>query len=275
MPSSPLISLIIPSYNAEASMDRCLQSIANQSFPGFEVLIMDGLSSDNTLNRVRVFSEKDMRFRLISEKDHRIYDALNKGIEKATGKWLLFLGADDQLYDKNVFENMYGILNSSTVDMIYGNVKVVGEVIWAHEGDIYDGPFTVQKLFSKNICHQAIFYRKSLFKKIGLYNPDYKIAADWDLNHRCFAYGSVQYADQVISAFYAGGESSQINKKDLFSSRDIVLNLKKYYHIGYFSILYRPYSWVFYNIACDIFLKRSIPESLYFYSLPYSIQMGK
>jgi len=264
MNNSPLITVIIPTHNSSASVAACIDSIESQSFKNYEALFMDGLSSDQTMDIIKARALRNDKIRFLSEKDDGIYDAMNKGIKIADGEWLLFLGSDDRLLDNAVLEKIAPVLESSDADMVYGNVKVVGDAVWAHDGDIYDGPFTVQKLFSKNICHQSVFYRKSLFNKIGNYNTNYKIAADWDLNHRCFANGSVQYADQTISAFYAGGESSQLNRNDLFSSEDLVLNLKKYHGTGYFSHWYAPYSWVFYNLACKRLSEKNYFGSLYF-----------
>src|ERR1700722_7114991 len=170
MRSQPLITMIVPSFNAEASISRCLDSIINQTFQDYETLVIDGSSSDNTLNIVQSFSAQNARIICNSEKDKGIYDAMNKGIEMANGEWLLFLGSDDQLYDDKVLENIAGALRSAStgnIDMVYGNVKVIGEAVWARDGDNYDGPFTVKKLFLKNICHQSIFYKKSVFAKVG------------------------------------------------------------------------------------------------------------
>ncbi len=257
------ITIIIPSFNAETHILHCLESIMNQSFEDFEIMIIDGLSTDNTLGVVKSIAMGNEKISFISEKDAGVYDAMNKGIERATGEWLLFLGSDDQLYDNNILSRMAAVLKPSLSDFVYGNVKIIGTTAWAKDGDIYDGEFSLERLFEKNICQQGIFYRKTVFSKLGNYNIDYKTSADWDLNHRCFAFAKVQYQDEIVSRFFAGGVSTKSNN-DKFTSEDIVLNLKKYHKTGYFNKLYRQYSWVFFNISNKFLGEGKYFKSFYF-----------
>jgi glycosyltransferase involved in cell wall biosynthesis len=257
------ITIIIPSFNAETYINHCLESLINQSFKDYEILVIDGLSTDNTLSIVKTFSTQNDRILSISEKDNGVYDAMNKGIEKASGEWLLFLGSDDQLYDNHVLSGMAAILKLSLSDFVYGNVQIIGDTSWAKDGDIYDGEFSREKLFGKNICHQGIFYRRSVFSKLGNYDTDYKTSADWDLNHRCFAFAKVQYQNEIVSRFFAGGNSTQ-NNNDKFTSEDIVLNLKKYHKVNYFNNLYKQYSWVFFNVSITFLVAGEYFKSLYF-----------
>ena len=83
----PLFSIIIPTYNSEKSIEQCLKSIFSQSFDSFQVLIIDGLSTDKTIQIVEAYSQIDKRLSFFSEKDKGVYDAMNKGISKATGEW--------------------------------------------------------------------------------------------------------------------------------------------------------------------------------------------
>ena len=262
-PGKLLFSIIVPSYNAAASISRCLESVCTQNFTDFEVWVIDGLSSDATVQLVQNYREKDKRIKFIAEKDNGIYDACNKGIGQANGEWLLFLGADDKLYNNEVLATAAKKLQASAAGMVYGNVKIEGDLPWAKNGAVYDGEFTVEKLFYKNICHQAIFYRRTIFDKIGHYEVAYKISADWDFNHRCFAHCSVEYIDVIVSFFFAGGFSTA-NNNDAFTSRDIVLKLRKYHNLGYFNKLYQPYFWVFFNLSCHCITCKKYLRSVYF-----------
>src|SRR5215216_6167566 len=118
----PLLSIIIPTYNSEKTLSCCLQSVLNQTFKDFEILIIDGLSSDNTINVIKGYNNS--KIRVYSEKDKGIYDAMNKGIEKSAGEWLYFLGSDDQFFNEYVLEAIFqgnkDILKHS--DYVYGNV---------------------------------------------------------------------------------------------------------------------------------------------------------
>ena len=93
----PFISIIIPTFNAESTILKALESILQQTFKDFEILIIDGLSKDKTIEIVE--NLKDSRIKIHSDKDIGIYDAMNKGIHYAQGKWLYFIGSDDYLYN--------------------------------------------------------------------------------------------------------------------------------------------------------------------------------
>src|SRR5690606_25312812 len=124
----------------------------------FEILVVDGLSKDNTVEIARGF--RDTRIKVICEEDAGIYDAMNKGIVHSTGQWLHFLGADDQLR-LDALETIAEAVKSTQIDVIYGDV-------WSPRfGGRHDGPFDAQKLFRKNICHQAIFFKKEIFQRTG------------------------------------------------------------------------------------------------------------
>src|SRR2546422_844446 len=106
----PIFSIILPTFNSAAQIATALESILNQTFNDFEILVLDGCSGDNTIEIAK--SYKDTRIRIWSEKDEGIYDAMNKGIEKATGKWLYFLGSDDELYNNAILEKVFHKVNT-------------------------------------------------------------------------------------------------------------------------------------------------------------------
>ncbi len=265
MKGSVLITIIVPSYNSEIGIRRCLQSINDQKFNDYEVLIIEGLSNDNTLNIIKPFSEKNGRIHVISEKDKGIYDAMNKGISLARGIWLFFLGSDDALTDALVLEQVSEKLEGTDAEFVYGDVQIVGgDTSWVKDGSIFDGEFNREKLFSINICQQAIFYKRTLFNKIGNFNIAYTTCADWDLNHRCFASVKTLYLPLTIALFSAGGESTR-NEKDRFVTKDIVLNLRKYYHLNYWSPLFANFAWPFWNLSMEYLENKKYPKSVAFF----------
>jgi glycosyltransferase involved in cell wall biosynthesis len=203
--SKPFLTIIIPTLRAEKTLRQSVESLLEQQFRNFEILIMDSLSQDRTLAIAEAYAEKDDRLRVISEPDKGIYDAMNKGIEKARGQWILFLGSDDRLHDKDVLTFFTALPDLGSFDMVYGNV-----VSPSYKG-VYDGPFSFPKLLSRNMPHQAIFYKKSLFELIGGYTIHYRGHADWEFNIRCFSDSRVRvrYIDRVIAYFGADGVSSR------------------------------------------------------------------
>jgi glycosyltransferase involved in cell wall biosynthesis len=158
---------------------------------------MDGLSKDDTLKIASDF--KDERIKIFSEKDRGVYDAMNKGISECRGKWIYFLGSDDILYDRDVLEKVHlAISNCQEIELIYGDVE------FKSSRRVYYGESSLSRLLNEgNISHQAIFYNRTVFEKIGLYNLSYKVYADWDLNIRCFFDERLRkkYLPQIVALF--------------------------------------------------------------------------
>ena len=208
--ASCTVSIIVPTFNSGETIMRCLDSIRKQTFTDYEILIQDGNSIDGTLDLVRAFSESSpsVNIRYVQEADSGVYDAMNKAMQRSNGEWLFFLGSDDALHDPEVLARMMLDPRTADSELVYGNVEFVGDSFGNISGTIYDDHFSLQKLMTKNICHQAIFYKSSLTKKVGYYNTRYPACADWDFNMRCWAQTEFVFLDVVVSYFYSGGTSS-------------------------------------------------------------------
>jgi glycosyltransferase involved in cell wall biosynthesis len=204
---------------AERTLHRALDSVLDQQFRDFEILIMDSVSRDNTLDIARTYAERDERIRIHSSPDKGVYDAMNKGIEQAKGEWVFFLGSDDRLHDKQVLETFFASPRLSEWDIVYGNV-----VSPSFKG-VYDGPFSLEKLLRRNIPHQAIFYKKNLFPLVGGFTIHFKAYADWDLNIRCFNDPRlrIRHIDLVVADFGADGISS---RHDVPFLREVMISEK-------------------------------------------------
>jgi glycosyltransferase involved in cell wall biosynthesis len=200
---SPFFSIIIPTFNSAKTLQSALNSILAQTFSDLEILIIDGISKDDTLNIVKENAEKDKRIRFISEKDDGIFDAMNKGIKLSQGEWLYFLGSDDRLYKPSILNAVFENLRNTEYNFFYGNIL--------SSRGVYGGQSDEAKILRKNISHQAIFYKKNIFRRIGNYDTKYKTHADWDFNIRCFSNDliCVKYADIIIADFAKGGVSSE------------------------------------------------------------------
>ena len=164
---------------------------------------MDGCSTDDTVKIIQSYSVKNKSVKCISEKDQGVYDAMNKGVKMAKGEWVYFLGSDDTLFDQHVLEKVNDHLKTVNCSVLYGNISspVYGEK--------YDGEFNAQKILSKNIAHQAIFYKRKIFKVIGYYNLNYAMLADWDFNLRWMNNRKIkgEYIDLIIANYAPGGIS--------------------------------------------------------------------
>jgi glycosyltransferase involved in cell wall biosynthesis len=207
-----LLSIIIPSFQMGHEIGGALQSIQKQDFIDYEVLIIDGCSSDNTIDIVKEYKGLPVTF--VQEIDSGVYDAMNKGINLSKGEWLYFMGSDDKLCD-GILKNLEDKFVDKS-DIIYGNV------VMRSNNSIYAGEFDLERLlFQCNICHQAIFYRRSVFEKIGLYNLKYKIWSDWDLNIRAFKHPGItcKYINANVSLY--NDEYGVSDSPDLILSKEL------------------------------------------------------
>jgi len=199
------LSIIICTYNAGECLGNALNSLLTQTYKDFEVVIMDSASVDETLDIIKDYENKfDGGLRWVSEKDDGIYDAMNKGVDLATGDWVYFLGADDILFDDGVLDKISENMTKEN-DVLYGNVE------WGGGGKIYDGKFSALKIMEENICHQAIFFRKQVFEKIGKFEVKYKAWADWAFNLKWFCNEDIKnkYVNLVIARYNTDGFSSE------------------------------------------------------------------
>lgn len=227
----PKLSIIIPTFNSATSLEKCLRSVAVQTFRDYEIIVQDGGSSDETVDKIKKFQHANpsIDLKLFVEKDKGPYDAMNRGIRRAGGAWLYFLGSDDELHDSSVLSVVMA-QSDGECDVLYGSVKVVGDSDWAKNNRFYDGVFDLKKLLNRNICHQAMFYRKKFLGRVGPYNLNYPLLADWDLNLRCWSKTDFKYIDVTVANYYAGGLSSR--GVDECFNRDVASNVLRYFNLS-------------------------------------------
>jgi glycosyltransferase involved in cell wall biosynthesis len=230
----PLISVITPTFNSGAKIAATVASVLAQRKELYEFLVIDGGSTDDSLAHLRA---QGPALRYLSEPDEGIYDAMNKGIRLASGKFLYFLGAGDRLLP-DVLEAVAAEIRklpshrqTSRPTLIYGNVDS------SHFRRPYDGRFDRFKLFRRNICHQAIFYQRSVFERLGFYNTKYRLLADWEFNIRCFNDRGIRkrYIPLRIADYEGGGESITTPDRAFYADFPIIPLLR---HIE--SLLYNP-----------------------------------
>ena len=196
----PLITVITVVFNGVKTLEETIKSVVNQTYPNVEYLIIDGGSTDGTLDIIKKY--EDVIDYWVSEPDNGIYDAMNKGIILIFGTWVYFLNSGDLIFNSNVFKDI--LINiSNDFDFIYGNV-----FIKPIHNKIYDGLFSTYKLITKNINHQAIFYKKKLFTQYGFYNTKYYPSADHEFNLKIFKNSKKKYIDHVIAIYNEQGYSS-------------------------------------------------------------------
>jgi glycosyltransferase involved in cell wall biosynthesis len=180
------VSIITATYNSDKTIIDCLQSIYSQTYKNFEVIVIDGLSSDNTLELITSFSTD---VRILSEKDGGIYDAMNKGIKLANGDIVAILNSDDLFYSNDILANVITAFESdNNLDIIYGDIVYVDQL---------NTNKIVRKWFSKEYSdnyfedghvppHPSLFLKKRVYKKAGFFNLEFKLASDYEFMLRIF-----------------------------------------------------------------------------------------
>lgn len=216
MLSNPKLTVITVCLNAANTIERLMQSVLQQSFADYEFIVIDGGSGDGTIECIKKYLGA-RRVHFVSEKDEGIYDAMNKGLRMASGEWVYFIGSDDVLFHNRVFETVFGN-DVESLDVIYGNVKFV------HSGDLYDGAFDHEKISQKNICHQALFFRKRIFDELGNFETKYKISADYEFNLRWMGRKlPAKYIAETIAVFNEKGVSGTVWDQTFYEDFDSLL----------------------------------------------------
>ena len=215
------ITVITVTFNASATLAKTIQSVINQSYSHVEYIIIDGGSSDGTVEIIKKYQHKLAYW--MSEKDNGIYDAMNKGIRASKGDWVIFMGADDVFYTNDVLFKLFADNKSDSIDFMYG------DVILKSNGKLFGGSRTYDELVGRNINHQAIFYRKKIFEKMGLFNLKYKILADYEFNLRIFREPLIKkYIPGVVTLYYDKGRSNQIIDGNFYEDQlEYLINIER------------------------------------------------
>jgi len=200
----PKLSIVTIVYNAEQYIEQTIKSIINQTYKNIEYIIIDGASTDKTLDIIKKYEDSISIY--ISEKDNGIYDAMNKGINLATGDFIWFMNAGDEIYDKYTVENMFEDFDNE--DAFYGKTQLILE-----NGDYASITKTPDKLTWKNFMHGMVVSHQSIIlstKSISKYNIQYKVVSDHDwIISALKNCKKIKNTDQIVSKYLLGGFSNQ------------------------------------------------------------------
>lgn len=175
MSDQPLLSIVVVCKNPGPRLRATLESIWGQNERDFELIVIDGGSSEGSLEWLKTQSERIHR--LSSRPDRGVYDAMNRGIEAARGEWLLFLGADDRLASATVLSSALGALRTANEGVVAGEARY-------DDGRVYRFRIGANPVARNFVHHQCAFYRRRLFVEHGLYDATLAIMGDYDLNVR-------------------------------------------------------------------------------------------
>ncbi|WP_455674851.1 glycosyltransferase family 2 protein [Phocaeicola sp.] len=193
----PLISIVTVSYNVVSTIEKTILSVINQTCLNIEYIIIDGGSTDGTVDIIKKYSDKISYW--VSEPDKGIYDAMNKGIAKATGKWINFMNCGDYFCNNNVIQDMLLFLQGK-VDVLYGNTIIDSSV-----GKYMVVPESINMLsMHMPFCHQSTFTRTSLMKE-SLFNLGLKYVADYGFFYSLYQQDrTFEYVNIPIACYQTG-----------------------------------------------------------------------
>lgn len=201
--STPRISVVTICYNSEANLRETLESVKTQTYDDFEYIVVDGGSSDNTINIIEEYNGAIDRF--VSERDDGIADAMNKGIDLSSGDYIFFLHSDDCFLDNRALERAARHLGNEEIlffDIMFGS--------WDNFERQKPRGFGVTANFKTPVWHQGLLCARSLLNRLGGFDTSYRVAMDFDFFLRAMRAGvTTRYVDEVAVAMRDTGISSQ------------------------------------------------------------------
>ena len=220
------ISIITVCYNSVATLEKSILSVADQTYKNIEYIIVDGNSKDGTLDIIQ--SHQDKITKWISEPDKGLYDAMNKGIQLASGDLVGIVNSDDTFYSKTVLAEIAAFHSENSIDASIGNIvqhKEDGKIVRLYTSKNW----TPDKLKIGSMPpHPSIFFKRTLFQKYGNYLLDFKIGADYELIIRYFLKNNIiwKYSGITTHKMLIGGVSSSGLKSYNLISKEIQKGLE-------------------------------------------------
>lgn len=209
----PFFTIITVVRNGAQTIQRCIDSVVAQTFIDFEYLVVEGASTDETLEIARANSGSiDL---LISEEDNGLYFAMNKGIDQARGKYIGILNADDAYFPETLQSVWNSLRNDPECGVVYGAMEffsVPGKAFFIHSDE----------LPRHMIYHPTCFVSRNTYDRYGLFNTKYRVAADYDLMFRLFK-GGVKFLgiEQTLAKFSDGGVSAKLRFRSMLETSEI------------------------------------------------------
>ena len=224
------ISIITVCYNSAKTIEDTLKSVANQKDVNIEHILIDGASTDET---IKIIKQYDSVTTLISEPDKGIYDAMNKGISLATGEIIGTLNADDFYANDHVLSEVSRIFLDPNINACYGDLVYVSEVNAAQPVRLWKSNNYKSGLFKSGWvpAHPTFFVRKSVYERLGKFNLNYKIAADFELLFRFIEKNKVntKYLPKVLVKMRLGGTTNKSISNVIRQNKEIFTILREHY----------------------------------------------
>jgi glycosyltransferase involved in cell wall biosynthesis len=219
----PILSVITVVYNNIADIEQTMLSVLNQTYSAIEYIVIDGQSTDGTLQIIEKYKDRLAKF--ISEKDKGIYDAMNKGLALATGDYVLFMNSGDEIYVIDTVANIFA--TATDADIYYGETEMMDQQGNSLGRRRHAAPenFNWRSFkYGMSISHQAIYIKRSLVEK---YDATYQLSADIDWILRAAKKAkTIVNVQQYVAKYKVGGMSKQKHRQSLIERFEI---MKRYY----------------------------------------------
>lgn len=222
------VSIITVTYNSARTLSRAMRSVCRQTYKDIEYILVDGESADSTVNIIKDFASHYPFIRYVSESDKGIYDAINKGIEMATGEVIGLLNSDDELFSSDTIADIVRKIETEKADILYGNL-----LYCKYDALEHNPPRTIRHWKSNPFnsddlkrgwmpAHPTLYCKREVFEKVGLYRTDFRISADYEFILRAFSVPAFKkvYINEIIVRMEIGGVSNQNLRSLLLKSRE-------------------------------------------------------
>ena len=216
----PKLSIITINFNNVNGLEKTVKSIISQLFKDFEFILIDGGSTDGSVDVIKKYSDKITFW--VSEKDNGIFNAQNKGITEAKGEYCLFLNSGDCLVNENVLQNIFS--EKKSADIIYGDMITVDE-FGVKKHLKMPNHIGVKRMLADTLWHPVSFIKRELFLKFGNYDEQYRIVSDYEFFGRMIISKKVpsKHVPIEVAVFDTSGLSSEMSKrKELETERKMV-----------------------------------------------------
>lgn len=218
------LSIITVCYNCADTIAATLASVVTQTHPSIEHIVIDGGSTDATLQQIRQHGQHIST--LVSEPDRGIYDAMNKGLERATGDVVAFLNADDRYANTHVLAGIAAQMQSENLDALMGDVAFFRAEAPEQSVRRYSSShFKPDRLaWGWMPSHPALFVRRKIYERVGPFRTDFKIAGDYEWIARAFKDGQVryQYTNEILVRMQMGGVSTRGWRNTLLLNQEVL-----------------------------------------------------
>ena len=208
----PKLSVITIVYNNTRDIERTMLSVLNQTYPNIEYIVIDGLSTDGTINIVKKYKSRISKF--VSEKDEGIYDAMNKGLALATGDYVLFMNSGDEIYANDTVASVFA--SADDADIYYGETEMINDEGQSLGRRRHQAPEVLSLpsfKYGMSVSHQAIYIKRSL---TGPYDRKYQLSSDIDWILRAIKKAkTIVNVHQYVAKYLIGGVSKKRHRQSL------------------------------------------------------------